>query len=316
MMRKHSLIAVIMLLMLLFGGCGSAPPQPTKAELAALQAQVAADEQNYTDYQSFDQYDYIYSGAPERLWFKPADEDWFYCWQPADADFSRLLRAAEDRMHYSALEDYNLWCFSPDSISTMGSSGHRYLVFDYDNGEITESDPGYRHDIIFNFPESTRLFRLARLLSYSAAATPAADMSDFTAYSGVSGYDYMVRLPQQHGLWQSEQQQPGFSSSGEPVPTAISAATAADIAVAEAQKPCYQYQGWKSDFYLPDGAAPQLIFNADTLYVREEWRYEALATAHLLWEVRLFDANDPLTSLCIYIDAESGAVAAARDLSD
>ena len=53
-------------------------------------------------------------------------------------------------MHYSVIDDFNLNCFAPDSINTMMTSGENYIIFDYDNGTLSEFDENYNKDIIFN----------------------------------------------------------------------------------------------------------------------------------------------------------------------
>lgn len=69
-------------------------------------------------------------------------------------------------MHYSVIDDFNLNCFAPDSINTMMTSGENYIIFDYDNGTLSEFDENYNKDIIFKFLENTRLYRLITYLSY------------------------------------------------------------------------------------------------------------------------------------------------------
>lgn len=103
----------------------------------------------------------------------------------------------------------------------------------------------------------------------------------------------------------------------------ISPEKACDIADKEAQKDIYQYQDWKSDFYsrgeennyqmaieLKNG------ININNLDWKDEWKKTTDYEDKLTWSVRLFDRNDPLTSLFIYIDATNGNILGAGKLSD
>lgn len=67
-------------------------------------------------------------------------------------------------MFYSAIDDYNLECFALDSIDEMITSRNNYIIFDYDNKDLLDSD--YNRDIILKFNENTRLYRLVTYLSY------------------------------------------------------------------------------------------------------------------------------------------------------
>lgn len=103
----------------------------------------------------------------------------------------------------------------------------------------------------------------------------------------------------------------------------ISPEKACDIADKEAQKDIYQYQDWKSDFYsrgeennyqmaieLKNG------INISNLDWEDDWKKTTDYEDKLTWSVRLFDRNDPLTSLFIYIDATDGNILGAGKLSD
>lgn len=103
----------------------------------------------------------------------------------------------------------------------------------------------------------------------------------------------------------------------------ISPEKACDIADKEAQKDIYQYQSWKSEFYsrgeennyqmtieLKNG------ININNLNWEDEWKKTTDYEDKLTWSVRLFDRNDPLTSLFIYIDATNGNILGAGKLSD
>ncbi len=104
----------------------------------------------------------------------------------------------------------------------------------------------------------------------------------------------------------------------------ISLEKACDIADEEAKDTKYQYQPWKSEFYTRgkdknDFISAELISNLSDIskfyHWNEEWKkseYEGI----LMWKIRLFDENDPLTSLYIYINAINGNVIGAGASSD
>lgn len=109
-------------------------------------------------------------------------------------------------------------------------------------------------------------------------------------------------------------------------------AGACAISQAEAQRPRYQYQGWVSIFssplahlytlesgerFPPSHLLEPLWMTDAGLAVfdlRDDGAYAKAAVS--VWEVRLFDENDPLTSLYIYLDAGTGLVLGAGPLSD
>jgi len=98
-----------------------------------------------------------------------------------------LLEVAEDRMYYSQADDFNLTCFTPDSMDRIMSSGENYIIFDYD----TEKE---QKAIIFKFKDNNRLQRLVSYLcefrkSYSREEL---GKDEFT-YERTSGYVYMTR---------------------------------------------------------------------------------------------------------------------------
>ena len=103
----------------------------------------------------------------------------------------------------------------------------------------------------------------------------------------------------------------------------ISLETAIQIAEKEAKKEKYQYQGWKSEFYCikseDDADLGELIWELDDIsrnyHWNEAWKYDEYK-GKIMWKIRLFDKNDPLTSLYIYIDAISGKVIGAGQSSD
>lgn len=109
-------------------------------------------------------------------------------------------------------------------------------------------------------------------------------------------------------------------------------AGACAIAQAEAQRPRYQYQGWVSVFssplahlhttksgeYFPLSHLMEPLWMTDAglavFDLRDDGAYAKSDVS--VWDVRLFDENDPLTSLYIYLDAETGLVLGAGTLSD
>ena len=98
---------------------------------------------------------------------------WKYRYRAADKngeeDFDRVLRCCEDRMAYSAMEDYNMWCFTPYSMEDISNLNENFIVFDYDD-EIENKDyiyeTDFNKDIFFRFSNRTRLFRLMDYLSF------------------------------------------------------------------------------------------------------------------------------------------------------
>ena len=135
-----------------------------ESEINRLKEKIEKDETDYGDnYQEFNTYNpYVYKKEPDRIYFKSSKIGAFYMYE----NYEHLLEVVEDRMHYSVIDDYNLNCFTPDSINTMMTSGENYIIFDYDNGTLSEFDENYNKDIIFKFLENTRLYRLVTYLSY------------------------------------------------------------------------------------------------------------------------------------------------------
>lgn len=104
----------------------------------------------------------------------------------------------------------------------------------------------------------------------------------------------------------------------------ISDEKACDIADMEAKNSKYQYQPWKSEFYSrgydkKDSISAELISNLSSIskfsHWNEEWKVSEYKNK-LMWKVRLFDQNDPLTSLYIYVDAINGKIIGAGASSD
>lgn len=98
----------------------------------------------------------------------------------------------------------------------------------------------------------------------------------------------------------------------------ISIKIASDIAEEETKKAKYQYQSWKSEFYrgesIDNSISGELILGLDDIsrlyHWRAEWQNEEYE-GKTMWKIRLFDKNDPLTSLYIYVDAINGEIIGA-----
>lgn len=104
----------------------------------------------------------------------------------------------------------------------------------------------------------------------------------------------------------------------------ISLDEAIRIAENEAKKEKYQYQGWKSEFYSKinedDTISCELILGPEdmkssTHFWTEKWKQKPYE-GKLIWVVRLFDKNDPLTNLFVYVDAIDGNIIGAGAASD
>lgn len=114
------------------------------------------------------------------------------------------------------------------------------------------------------------------------------------------------------------------STTKEPLVKIISYNQAANIADEEAKNLKYQYQSWKSEFYsrgkdnneVLDAKLTEGLDEIDRLYYWEsEWKIKDYNEC-LMWQIRLFDENDPLTSLYIYVDAKNGDIVGAGKASD
>ena len=98
---------------------------------------------------------------------------------------------------------------------------------------------------------------------------------------------------------------------------AITEEQAIRTALEEAQKEMYQFQEWTSDFSY--GPSAMLIDSEEDLLAHlweSDWAVQDetgadLYTGQPVWKVQISDQNDALTSLLIYVDAETGAVVGA-----
>lgn len=168
----------------------------SKSEINKLKETIKKDEADYgDDYQEFKTYNpYVYKKDPDRIYFKSSKIGAFYVFDKEDENYKHLLEVVEDRMHYSVIDDYNLNCFTPDSINTMMTSEQNYIVFDYNNENASESDSDYNKDIIFKFSENTRLYRLVTYLSYYKEPILKSNLpkKEFADNTTMSGYAYMT----------------------------------------------------------------------------------------------------------------------------
>lgn len=170
----------------------------SESEITKLREKIEKDEADYGDnYQEFKTYNpYVYKKEPDRIYFKSSKIGAFYVFEKEDKNYEHLLEVIEDRMHYSVIDDFNLNCFAPDSINTMMTSGENYIIFDYDNGTLSEFDENYNKDIIFKFLENTRLYILITYLSYYKEPILKSDLpkKEFANNTSMSGYLYMTYI--------------------------------------------------------------------------------------------------------------------------
>jgi hypothetical protein len=170
----------------------------SESEINKLKETVEKDEADYGDnYQKFDKnYPYAYKKEPDRIYFKSSKIGAFYVFESNDENYKHLLEVVEDRMHYSVIDDYNLNCFTPVSINKMMTSGENYIIFDYDNENLSEYDKNYNKDIIFRFLENTRLYRLVTYLSYYKDSVLKSDLpkKEFANNTSMTGYQYMTYM--------------------------------------------------------------------------------------------------------------------------
>lgn len=138
------------------------------------------------------------------------------------------------------------------------------------------------------------------------------NVSEFTTNKNQNGVEYYV----QNGKY--------YTNIDHKKIDLINIDEAVSIAEEEAKKEKYQYQGWKSEFYGKinenDTISCELIvgpknMKISTHFWREEWKQKPYE-GKLIWVVRLFDKNDPLTNLFVYVDAIDGNIIGAGAASD
>lgn len=168
----------------------------SESEISQLKEKIEKDEADYgNDYQKISTYyPSVYKKEPDRIYFKSSKIGAFYAFEKENENFKHLLEVVEDRMHYSVIDDYNLNCFTPDSINKMMTSGENYIIFDYDNENLSEFSEDYNKDIIFKFSENTRLYRLVTYLSYYKEPILKSNLpkKEFAKNTYISGYKYMT----------------------------------------------------------------------------------------------------------------------------
>lgn len=168
----------------------------SESEISQLKEKIEKDEADYgNDYQKISTYyPSVYKKEPDRIYFKSSKIGAFYAFEKEDENFKHLLEVVEDRMHYSVIDDYNLNCFTPDSINKMMTSGENYIILDYDNENLSEFSEDYNKDIIFKFSENTRLYRLVTYLSYYKEPILKSNLpkKEFANNTYISGYKYMT----------------------------------------------------------------------------------------------------------------------------
>ena len=160
-----------------------------------LKSKIEQDEAGYGNkYQKFEYCKNTYKRKPDRIYFKDPSKDGFFVFEKDDEDFEHLLEVIEDRMAYTTMEDYNLYAFTPDSINTMMKSKDTYIIFDYDNNNLSEGDSEYNKDIIFRFNQNTRLYRLVTYLSYFKELIPRENLGkdEFANNINTTGFNYMM----------------------------------------------------------------------------------------------------------------------------
>ena len=175
------------------------------SKLVELKSKIEQDETSYGDNYlklADSQISNVYMREPDRIYFKKPDKEGFYLFEKSDGNYKHLLEVSEDRMSYSIMQDFNLWCFTPDSIDTMMKSGDIYIIFDYDNENSSEYgtgtdliyDPNFQRDLIFRFFEDSRLYRLASYLSYDKKLMSKEELGkeEFAVDTSISGYQYMM----------------------------------------------------------------------------------------------------------------------------
>lgn len=101
----------------------------------------------------------------------------------------------------------------------------------------------------------------------------------------------------------------------------ISADDAAKIAEKEAKNEKYQNKSFESEFSArgknSNGIlSATLLDGTMTIKIKEEWKKADYNNKTLIWEIRLFDNNDPLNSLFVYVNAVNGIILGAQELSD
>ena len=172
-----------------------------KKLIASKRQIVEIDEAEYGEkYQQF--VSEQYKETPKRIVFKKENTiNEFYVIKSDEEEFDRVLKVCEDRMSYSAMQDFNLWCFTPYTMEDISNSKENFIVFDYDD-EIENKnyiyDTDFNRNIFFRFSNNTRLYRLMDYLSYIYEPVNMEELkkiivkNDFIPKEQIiSGYKYM-----------------------------------------------------------------------------------------------------------------------------
>lgn len=163
-------------------------------DLKNRRKKIIKDELDYgEDYMKFSNFE-LYSRKPDRIIFKQGNKDGFFIFEKDDKAYEHLLVVSEDRMAYSVMSDFNLWCFTPDSIDKMTKSGENYIIYDFDNDDLSEFDVGFQKDVIFRFSSENRLYRLVSYLAEFKEAVQKDKLgkNEFATNTEISGYKYMM----------------------------------------------------------------------------------------------------------------------------
>ena len=177
------------------GNEGQKSKKTLTPEMEELKSKIEQDEAGYGNkYQKFEYCKNVYKRKPDRIYFKDPSKNGFFVFEKDDEDFEHLLEVTEDRMAYTTMEDYNLYAFTPDSINTMMKSKDTYIIFDYDNNNLSEGDSEYNKDIIFRFNQNTRLYRLVTYLAYFKELITRENLGkdEFANNTNTTGFRYMM----------------------------------------------------------------------------------------------------------------------------
>lgn len=162
---------------------------------------VEKDELEYGDnYEVFESK--VYKEKPKRIVVKKENTtNEFFIFDEKNTEYEHLLKVALDRMYYSAMQDYNLWSFTPYSLKDITNSNENFIIFDYDD-DVSQKDylidTDFNRDIFFRFSTNTRLFRLIDYLTYDCKKYSSDELrnaigkEEFVPKNQIiSGYKYM-----------------------------------------------------------------------------------------------------------------------------